>query len=681
MVAIMTISTLRLVAGDNPAEETPASNDQQRLVVETRIPEKHPRLFFTADELHGLRGRYLASSGFQRELFERVIASAREITTRPIPAYRAPEQLKNSGNPSDSALSELWLRPIGDQILSLSYALLLTEDPAIKERLRQLVLAVCEYPTWGQSRTGIELATAHLARGIAIAYDWHPDLWSSREKDLIVTKMTAQVGKIYRGLTGSVFWAKAYENNHNHVCVAALGLSGVAFFDVIPDAPAWLEASLADFEEVMKANGADGSTPEGISYWNYSLTFILQFIEGTRRILGTERFYRSPFLRNAASYRLHSATSGFGTSLPWGDLADTENPSHIAFALASFYQDPEAQFLGRMTGVRNNTKHGGETLSAMWYDAALKETPPSRLDHHFASTDIATTRTGWTDSDYLLTLKSGINNRNHGQLDAGSIALAFGDEWLLTAPRYGQGKLDGTNGYWDFGKADGEGRRWTYFSAASESHGTLLIDGRNQRSDRMARGTITDFVSEGDWCWIRADLTEVYRNVSAVRRTILHRRARYILVYDEVESSQSVRAEWLAQVPPFAECREREISVTGQKGELQVRALLPASATFSVRKPTAPHFDLPADRLKTISLAQSGTSLRFCLALLPFGKGDAPKVGEITARQSPDGVSVILQGTGWTDKVSLTALGVNVIETDSTKHDQAIFQAASGAPR
>lgn len=667
-------------AENHPAEDSAPTGKYERIAKSLHIPEGRPRLFYTAQELQGLRDRYRASTSLQRELFDRVIASARDIVAKPIPEYKEPERLKNSGNPSDSAASELWLRPIGDQILCLSYALALTDDPGIKQRLRELVVAVCKYPTWGQSRTGIELAAAHLARGIAIAYDWHPELWDSTEKDLIVAKMTAQMGKVYRGLTGSTFWSKAYENNHNHVNVSALGLSGITFFDIIPEAPAWVAVSLADFEKVMEANGEDGSTPEGISYWNYSLTFILQFIEGARHVLDTEKYYKSPFLRNAAAYRLHSSTSGFGASLPWGDLADTENPSHIAFALGSVYQNPEAQFLGRATSIRSNAKHGGETLSAIWYNPAQTERPPSQLDHHFTAADIATTRSGWSDKDYLLTLKSGINNRNHGQLDAGSLALAYGDEWLLTAPRYGQGKLDGTNDYWDFGKADGEGRRWNYFSAATESHATLVIDGQNQRSDRAARGTITDFVSEGDWCWIRVNLTEAYRNVSAVRRTVLHRRDAYILVYDEVKSPQSVTAEWLAQVPTFATLQGSDISVNGKKGSLEIRALLPQDASFTDRKPTSPKYDLPADRLKTFALAQSGTSLRFCLALLPSPKGEASKIGKIEASQSPEGTSVILSGPGWTDKVRLTASGVSVADANATGNDKVLFRAASTEP-
>ena len=168
--------------------------------------------------------------------------------------------------------------------------------------------------------------------------------------------------------------------------------------------------------------------------------------------------------------------------------------------------------------------------------------PPRELDARLVANDMVTTRSGWGAEDYLLSIKAGHTNRNHSHLDAGALALAFGDEWVLVAPGYGKGGGEGA--FWDRSKS---GRRWNFFSNASESHATLLINGKNQRADENARATVTEFFSTPEWNVTTVDLTEAYRDVSQVERQVVHRRGEYILVFDSVTAPQPVSVEWLAQ--------------------------------------------------------------------------------------------------------------------------------------
>ncbi|EIP96674.1 Heparinase II/III-like protein [Opitutaceae bacterium TAV1] len=629
-----------------------------------------PHIAFTADSWRELRQTYAAAKGRQKEYFDSVIQRAQTLATKPAIAYRPPEEFVSPSLSLPSAKAELWQRDVGDNLTVSSMALALKDDPAIRKNIRDVVLTACEYPNWGLRSTGMHLASAHLSIGVAIAYDWHAGIWTDAEKEIIRKTIRNHVGDIAAGLYGKAFWAGDYFTNHNHVSVAALGLCGLAFLDDIPEAAEWLAAATLNFERAMSAANADGSTPEGFTYWSYSLGMIVRYIEGTRHVTGSDALYRKPFLKNTINYRLHGTTPGLGRLLPWGDVWTKATAStYSLFALAREYRSTEGQFLASSSPSKN-------MWSTLWYDPTLPATPPATLDYHATVVDLAASRTGWTPDDYLLSIKSGLNVRHHSHLDAGALALAFGDDWLLTAPGYGTGKADGTNGFWDR-----KGRRWTYFSTATESKSTLLIDGKNQRFDADARGTIDQFISTPAWCWTGVDLTQAYQDVDYVRRGILHRRGDYILVLDNAKAARSVIVEWLAQTLPagtrFNPATPDRINVSGKTGSLEIRALFPAGLSFAPRKPTALHYDLPPDRVTTHALKTQGNNIRYATLLLPAATGKTNPVRNIAVNETTNGLTLIITGDGWTDTIETTA---DVRHLRATRTDEPTFTTVTRSP-
>jgi len=611
-----------------------------------RIAAGRPRVAFTADTWKTLRARHAAAEGREKELFDAVIRRARADAAQPVQPYRPPEEWVSPKVALLSAQAELWQRDIGDELVNSSLALALVDDPDIRRKILETVLTACAYPSWGLRSRRMHLAAAHLSRGIAIAYDWHPDLWTETDKETIRSAIRYHVGDIADGLHGKAFWATSYHNNHNHVSVSALGLCGLAFLDDIPEAAEWLAGAKLNFERAIAACNADGSTLESFSYWAYALDFIVQFIEGTRHVANTDTLYRHDFLRHAIGYRIHGSTPGFKGPLPWGATGGSAGASAALYALAREYRSTEGQFLATSLPV------GANPWQAPWLDPSLAATTPATLDHHANVVDIVASRTGWTTRDYLLSIKSGLNNRNHGHLDAGAIALAYGDEWLLTAPRYGQGKRDGTGDYW----SRNDGRRWNYFSTTTEGHSTLLINGKNQRFDKAARGVIDLFKSEGDWCWTGVNLSEAYSDTKYIRRDVLHRRGDYILVFDEASLAAPGTVEWLAQaLPPKIVAEGSSLRIAGKVGSLELRALHPRSAVFAPRAPTAKHYDLPKSRLQTYALRQEGSTARYVVALLPSPAGKHSPVHALSAEETAEGFLIAIDGEGWTDRVSVGA--------------------------
>ena len=621
-----------------------------------RLPAERPRLFYRRAELPALRERYVRASGRARAWFDAMDAAAREIVATPVAAYRPPEAFVTPTHTLYDARGELWQREVGNNMVLLSLALLLRDDPAIAARLHETVLTACGYPQWGINWNLIpnrDLAAAHIARGIALAYDLHPALWTAEEKDRIRQVIAARVAVLHDSLySGGPFYS-----NHNHVAASAVGLCGVAFMGEIPAAEEWVAAALLSFDNAFHFFPEDGGSSEGVPYGTYSLTAIMEFIEGTKHVLDSERYYRQPHLRNYIAYRLHAATPGFGGVLPWGDAPERDyyGPHHLLYRLASEYRAGEGNYLAdRLTFSPRYATHSGWDMlgwTALWYDPSVAEREPVALDRHSASVDVVSSRSGWGAGDYLIAIKSGYTNRYHSHLDAGAIAWNTGGAWLLTTPGYGRGS--GEKDYWDrLG-----GKRWEYFANATEAETTLLVNGRNQRWGLDDRGTIDEFAATAGWCWTGLELSGVYADTRHVRRDVLHRRGEYALVFDEVAADSPVTVEWLAQAAPNATLTDAGLLVAGPQGSLELRPVFPASARFAARAPTQPRVDVDASRLATYALRGTGAGVGFTVALLPRPAAGGAPVDRVEETVENGVRLVTVSGRGWRDAIQLAPAG------------------------
>ncbi len=662
-LALFSLAIVASAADEPEAFQASARERLQRDLGAWRasLPESRPRTFFTPEQWKALPRRWDGASARDRRHLEAALARARVVAAEPKPVYITPESQVAEGMSVSVARPQLWQRPVGDKMVLLAFALAVDPRPEFREALRTLVLTACEYPTWGMHvYEGVlyydcDLAAAHVGRGVAIAYDWHPDLWSDAEKKHIRETMRVRMNHLLAAAYGDLWWGDNYQDNHNHVDTTGLGLAGLAFLDEIPEAGEWLAHAVNNFERVARETNADGSSPEGVPYWSYSVSFLLQFIEGTRAVLPTGALYDAPFFRSTAGYRLASSTPGFVGTLPWGDSPqrDYYGPHHLLYRLAAEYRDPAAQYLADNLPFPPQGPSGtmGTTASndisawiALWHDRGMPATPPRTLDRHLSVGDLVTTRNGWGAGDYLLAIKSGFNNRSHSHLDAGAIAFAFGDEWLITTPGYGTGFSNPE--FWD-----SNGPRWNYFSNRTESHSTLVIDGENQSYERhTARGRIDGFATTPEWCWTSIDLTAAYTGIERVSRQVLHRRSEYVLVLDRVRDSDAHRVEWLAQTPPAGEADGPALNIPGAAGSLRIETLSPGGA-FAIREPNAPHVDVPPERLRTWAVAAEGNDVEFATLLVPrFAGTPAPEIHAGVA--SRDGRrEVKIGGTQWMDTV------------------------------
>ncbi len=622
-----------------PAEVN-ASLEENRAAWSAKIEATgRPRLLLTRPGLEALKARLLAEPRpAETKALLRQAASIAQRYPRP---YAEPE-------PGFEKTQEPWIFDAGNDILTLAVACAVEPSPALEKTVHDAVVEACKYPTWGRPgacpEANMDMACASMARAVALAWDWFPDLWTPDDSQLILATISERAGQLLAGLYGKAYWSNRYADNHNHVDCAGLAWCGLAFYNDIPQAPEWLAATRLDYQRVAEAYPHDGSSPEGVSYWAFGMHFILQYIEGTRTVIDSANLYDAPFLKNTATYRLNASSPGFGGILPWADSEprDGQGPQHLLRRLAAEHGDAAAAWLARQLPWPARGSADVVAWMALWNPRVEGQPPSMSPDYHSWETDWATTRSGWGSGDYLLAIKSGFNNRNHCHLDAGALAFAFGNEWLLTAPGYGKGR--GLREFWDFG-----GARWTFFANATESHCTLLIDGENQRFDPEARGTIDAFLSAPLWCWTGIDLTQAYREVRSVRREILHRRGDYILVFDAVAPKAPATVEWLAQLPDEPKKEGNTLVLEADAGQLRLDMLSPAGA-FAPRQPTSLHVD--KSNIHTYALKQSGEKMSFTALLQPGFSLEAGPGLQTACEKSAAGVEhVTIRGAEWADEI------------------------------
>jgi hypothetical protein len=635
-----------------------------------------------------------SSDANSKSLLDLVLKSADASLLKPMPEYKNTAQAVNGGMTATVAGNEEWLRPLGDQMVLLSVAARVSSNPAYKQRLHDLVVALCKYPTWGSRPRNADLAAGHVSRGIAMAWNWNPDLWTGTERKMVIDSVRSKVNMLCQGIY-STYWAGMYTANHNHVSTNGAGFCGLAFINDIPEAKEWLAAAWLNFNEVVKRCYADGGSSEGTAYFSATVSFIVQYIEAMNGVLPSRTLYDSPFLKNASDYRTNNATPGFTGVICWGDSypQDFSGPEHYLLRLSSQYNDEVARFTATHTIPGTG---GGEDVKAwawLWSLPVVGEKAPTQLDYYATVADMINSRSGWKNDDYVFSLKSGYTNRSHSHLEAGAFALIAGNDWLLPTAGYGKGKVNGD--YWD--KANG---RWQYQSTSTEANSTIVINQQQQRHDSAARGTIDHFSSYGNAMTAECDLSKAYDGVLTMRRRIFHRRGEYIIVQDAVSLKEQGQVEWLLQTPPNAVVNDNIVNIQGKTASVTINLLSPKT-TFSLREGVSPKKDLPSVR-KTLSASISGKNAGFIAVIEPSIHGHEQT--ERTYTVTDDNV-VEIKSAGAEERLffsgrpvelkdketSVSAIAgfmyikteknklAEIILTDATKVSAGIFQLTSGS--
>lgn len=542
----------------------------------------HPRIFVDQKRVEALRE---ACKTTHAAIWQKLQPQADRLAKSGPPKYMESDPY--------SGREQLYQREVGNAMPTLAMAWLISQDVKYLDGARAWALASCSYPTWGLgSIDGMDLAAGHQLMGLGLVYDWCYAGLSEADRKTIRDTLIKRAGNMCEAAAmGKAWWGRSYLQNHLWVNVGGMSVAGLAVYDEVPEASAWVGLPLEKFKTTMAALGPDGASHEGVGYWQYGAEYMLKFMWLARDLLGVDLF-DNPWWRNTSKYALYM-------QLPrqaWTqgncivDIADCprENwygPDYMLRLLAHEYNDPHAQWLADEENAAKITAGGAPWLNLLWYDPTIKPQAPEDLPtlHHFSDMDIVSARTDWSGNESLLVFKCGpfIGHKavqafsydpggGHVHPDANHFLLFGNGEWLV--------------------RDDG------YANKRTGQHNTLLVDGKGQVGEaewfagsqmlgRKDQPNVLKAASQPDMDYLVGDATAAYPaqlGVKRFRRHLLFVKPNVVLVLDDIALDQAKPLElrFHPEQQQSAQAGNAFIS-RGPKAALRIEPLTPDGVQVS----------------------------------------------------------------------------------------------------
>lgn len=476
-------------------------------------------------------------------------------------------------------------RQVGPLVINLSMLYHLSDDEvkkeAYKERIWAEVSTVTEFDGWNEENEFLN--TAEFMEGLAIAYDWMYDEWTSEQRRILEDALINKgLIKSLEAYNKSVWWMQTYPrtNNWNAVCNGSTILTLMAIGDIEREItlPSREVVSMDDFSSkvvdvainaledfILLEFTPDGAWAEGPSYWKYTLEYLVRFMYSVETATGkTYGYDQTPGLDKTAYFPNY--LSGPVGSLNYGDASSNKIQSAEALWVARKYDDKVLNSVN----LDNKTKYKftGSEFEMLWYEPDnYIEGQTLELDQYFSGTEVATFRSKWEDPNTsFLGLKSGNNVVSHGHYDLGSFVFeALGQQWAIDI-----GKDDyNLPGYSNYAK-----ERLDYYRLNPQGHNTLVInpnlDGsRDQQQDIKAFSKIERYQSKPLGGFAITNLTDAYDEkgvITANRGVMLTDNRTRVAIQDEVQLDRPSDIYWFMHTEAEIELSEDGKSALLSKG-------------------------------------------------------------------------------------------------------------------
>lgn len=414
----------------------------------------------------------------------------------------------------------------------LAFAYRWTKDKKYIEPAVRAMREVAAFPDWNP---GHFLCTAGMMNNVSMGYDWLYDVISEEDRKIIA-------GAIIRhGLKSNSDHPTNRTNNWGGVCNAGIVFGALAIADADKDlAFKMLKRSIDRFPRSMKQYAPDGAWYEGAGYWNYMTAETFRGIEALRVAFGTDfDLMKMQGVAQTAWFPIH-ATGPTSFVTQYADVGDVKiNRRKLEPRTPRFY--PDMFLLGRIfnQSVWIELRHRGlengraELLDVIYFQKRKKMRDNFPRSIYFSgSVETFFSRSAWNDPNAAwVSVKAGLNNVPHGQLDAGTFEYEVDNvRWA-----YDLGKDDyNMPGY--FGS-----KRWDYYRNVSESHNVMLINGKGQPVNGRAVMVDTD-IKNGS---VTMDMKGAYNDptLKSYKRTIALM-GKKLTVTDDLRFSADAKLHW-----------------------------------------------------------------------------------------------------------------------------------------
>jgi len=534
---------------------------------------ERPRLLFPAEDVPLLAEA--AAADDLAPLWEQWLSACEQEAQEPLPA---------AGDFQGWAPELQFALRVGRALEAQSYAYLMAQAPAHRDRAHQLARALVEMPVWvaechsdgGQRR--MDLTAGVAAEALALYVDWlGPELGGTRLE--LVRRAVQEKGvEAYlhdRELPG--WFQQRMLNNWIAVMCGGLGLALLSVEPNHPRADEVLHACIFHTERYLRYIHHDGSLDESGGYWMFGFGHALRFGRALKRLGHADWFQNYPQIRETAEFPLQLSYQG-DYALEFGDCKRGPLLDYLPLivGVADEYRAPGLQCVARRllqaVGVAETSAtpqrlwDHWQTLA--WYDPELAP-DPSGPGTRIGSRVYEGVQWGLLRADSLFAaLRGGDNARSHCHWDTNNVVFfAYGEE-LLSDHGRGQYSPD----YWRVPYGD--------VYKDTRGHNCLLINGVGQkaglnctarvygptsvRQDDAVRGhggPGAGGQGMGQYLFSEADCLygedQFAQNITWDRHLALFD-GEWLLILDEVRTDRPVRLSWLFHTKGQIELDEEE---------------------------------------------------------------------------------------------------------------------------
>ncbi len=437
----------------------------------------------------------------------------------------------------------------------------------------ELALAVASWdPQGGSAPHRGDIGAQHVLRGLNAAYDVLRDYASEEDLAIIRGALIARAEdfrKTLKPLRGDP------QNNHTWLRALAFGQSGLVLIGDHEPAHEWAEyVRQLYLGEFLSGMGFQGDNNEGLSYWSYGLSFIVEYADMMHTVCGID-LYQQPWLNQTARFPMYCAPP----NAPGVSFADTGKPNH---GIVGPYSQSYVRLLGERTG----------DPYALWYGGAqdpvggVSPRPPVDLPQSIlyrliglgvANTSLVDGREGVT-----VAMHSGTYQAGHQHADQNAFVInAYGE------------KLAIDSGYYDWYGSP----HFKEYSSQTMAHNTILVDGAGQAVFKQgADGRMDAWFDGTGHTWMVGDASdpEVYGGkLSRFDRRLLFIKPGIVIIHDLLAAPEPANFQWLLHTAAPIELDEAQqsLSVTSGEAAMSAQMLRPAELSFSItdRYPVHPY--------------------------------------------------------------------------------------------
>ena len=621
-----------------------------------RIPAGHPRIIHRPEQIAELRKRVKTDlrADYERlvKLCDKILAMKTETGE---PGFHRPVQTPEGAAEWRKAYGQA--KRESERMTELAFGWLITGKPEYLAAARKFLADINSWnPKGATSLKHNDECGMPILRGLARTYTFLYDVLTPEERAATIKTMRVRGSEAMPRL-GVNLLTRPF-NSHSNRLFYFLAEAGLAFHGEIEEADEWLYLPMLYFYACYPAWGdADGGWHEGSHYFYGYMDSFLTWSDTMKNVLDLPPFTK-PFFANAGYYFLYTEppkSTGYG----WGDLCEFFRPRKAAAimrVMAAQTGNPYWAWYAEQASGNDPVPLAAYLILARAATPkvapkAPTDLPASRLFRDSGQAVLSNTLISAEDSVQVL-FKCGAQygGSSHGYESPNTfIVNAYGDRLLVRA-----------------GTRDSYGSNFhRNYMRETKSQNNILIDGKGMCKHMLEKqGELLEFKTTPELDIVKGEAGKWYMEpiVKTYTREIRFRKPSAILVIDRLETTKSVRFDWLLHSKaPFKIANQHDIVTEYTHAASTVDFLYPEKLTVTQTDQFDPPITAPKLRATYIehhlTATPEGKSDKACFITLirPYRKGgQVPAKGMIVKTDKGFTVTVPMEnGKVWKSEIEL----------------------------